>query len=108
MTRIAYLTTIDFGPGELKALAGAVGELGIKRPLLVADRGVAAAGLVDKAMAFLPAGTPQFLDTPPNPTESAVKAALAAYRARKLRRDRCARRRVADRSRQGRGAARDA
>ena len=28
MTRIAYLTTIDFGPGELKALEGAVGELG--------------------------------------------------------------------------------
>jgi 4-hydroxybutyrate dehydrogenase len=80
MTRIAYLTTIDFGPGELKALEGAVGELGLKRPLLVADRGVAAAGIVAKAMAFLPPGTPQFLDVPPNPTESAVKAALAAYR----------------------------
>lgn len=81
MSRIAYLTTIDFGPGELKSLTGAVAELGLKRPLLVADQGVAAAGLVAKAAAFLPAGTPQFLDVPPNPTESAVKAALAAYRA---------------------------
>lgn len=81
MTRIAYLTNIDFGPGELKALQGAVTELGIKRPLLVADKGVAAAGIVGRALTFLPAGTPQFLDTPPNPTESAVKAALAAYRA---------------------------
>jgi 4-hydroxybutyrate dehydrogenase len=80
MTRIAYLTNIDFGPGELKSLSGAVTELGLKRPLLVADKGVAAAGIVAKAMAFLPAGTPQFLDTPPNPTESAVKAALAMYR----------------------------
>ena len=81
MTRIAYLTNIDFGPGELKALQGAVTELGLRRPLLVADKGVAAAGIVGKAMAFLPGGTPQFLDTPPNPTESAVKAALAMYRA---------------------------
>ena len=32
-------------------------------------------------MALLPAGTPQFLDVPPNPTEAAVGAALAIYRA---------------------------
>ena len=81
MTRIAYLTAIDFGPGELKVLATAPGELGMKRPLLVADKGVKAAGLLDKALAFLPAGTPLFLDTPPNPTESAVHAAVALYRA---------------------------
>ena len=81
MTRIAYLTAIDFGPGELKVLATAPGELGMKRPLLVADKGVKAAGLLDKALAFLPAGTPLFLDTPPNPTESAVHAAVAMYRA---------------------------
>jgi len=81
MARIAYLTTIDFGPGELKTLASAPAELGIKRPLLVADKGIEAAGLVAKTAAFLPAGTPVFLDTPPNPTESAVKAALAMYRA---------------------------
>jgi alcohol dehydrogenase class IV len=30
-------------------------------------------------MALLPAGTPVFLDTPPNPTEAAVRAALAVY-----------------------------
>jgi 4-hydroxybutyrate dehydrogenase len=81
MSRITYLTAIDFGARELKALATAPGELGMKRPLLIADKGVAAAGLLAKAMAFLPAGTPQFLDTPPNPTESAVAAALAVYRA---------------------------
>ncbi len=81
MTRIAYLTTIDFGPGVLATLADAVRELGLTRPLLVADKGVAAAGLVMKAAALLPSGSPTFLDTPPNPTESAVKAALALYRA---------------------------
>jgi 4-hydroxybutyrate dehydrogenase len=80
MTRIAYLTSIDFGPGTLASLADATRELAIRRPLLVADKGVLAAGLVAKASAHLPAGTPLFLDTPPNPTESAVKAALAMYR----------------------------
>jgi 4-hydroxybutyrate dehydrogenase len=81
MSRIAYLTTIEFGPGTLASLADATRELAMTRPLLVADKGVLAAGLVAKATAHLPAGTPLFLDTPPNPTESAVKAALAMYRA---------------------------
>jgi len=81
MARIAYLTSIDFGPGVLASLADALMELAIRRPLLVADKGVLAAGLVAKASAYLPAGTPLFLDTPPNPTESAVNAALAMYRA---------------------------
>ena len=81
MTRIAYLTAIDLGPGVLTTLSDAVRELAIRRPLLVADKGVLAAGLVEKARSNLPAGTPLFLDTPPNPTESAVKAALAQYRA---------------------------
>ena len=81
MARIAYLTSIDFGPGALASLADALMELAIRRPLLVADKGVLAAGLVAKASANLPAGTPLFLGTPPNPTESAVNAALAMYRA---------------------------
>ena len=81
MSRIAYLTSIDFGPGTLANLADALRELAVRRPLLVADKGVLAAGLVAKASANLPVGTPLFLDTPPNPTESAVKAALAMYRA---------------------------
>jgi alcohol dehydrogenase class IV len=81
MSRITYLTAIDFGPGELRTLATAPAELGMRRTLLVADKGVQAAGLLDKALALLPPGTPVFLDTPPNPTESAVHAALAQYRA---------------------------
>ena len=44
MTRIAYLTTIEFGPGELAGLPAAVAELGIARPLLVSDQGIAASG----------------------------------------------------------------
>lgn len=81
MSRITYLTSIDFGPGTLAALGEAARELGIGRPLLVADKGVVAAGLAARAAAQLPAGTPLFDATPPNPTEAAVLAALARYRA---------------------------
>ncbi len=79
MTRILYLTTIDFGPGEIATLAAALAELGIARPLLVSDHGLAASGLVDRVAGLMPAGAPRFLDTPPNPTEAAVAAALALW-----------------------------
>ena len=78
-SRIAYLTAIDFGAGAISGVGDAARELGIKKPLLVADKGVQAAGLVAKATVSL-GDVPLFLDTPPNPTESAVKAALAQYR----------------------------
>lgn len=79
-SRIMYLTAIDFGAGAIAGVGDAARELGMKRPLIVADKGVQAAGLVAKVTAVL-GDVPLFLDTPPNPTESAVKAALAQYRA---------------------------
>ena len=79
MPRIAYLTTIDFGPGELATLSTAVEELGIRRPLIVSDAGIAAAGLLERVTELLPHAA-LFLDTPPNPTEEAVDAALAIWR----------------------------
>ena len=80
MARITYLTAIDVGPGSVSTLSAAVAELGLARPLVVADRGIAASGLLDPILARLPAGTPTFLDTPPNPTEAAVLAALEIWR----------------------------
>jgi alcohol dehydrogenase class IV len=82
MARINYLTGIEFGPGAIATLPETLKELGISRPLLVADRGVQAAGLLATALAHLPAELPVFLDTPPNPTEEAVQAALAMYQER--------------------------
>ncbi|WP_442579841.1 iron-containing alcohol dehydrogenase [Mesorhizobium sp. ASY16-5R] len=81
MARITYLTAIDFGPGELKSLPAALAELKIARPLLISDHGLAASGLVGSVTAMLPTGAPVFLDTPTNPPESAVQAALDVYRA---------------------------
>ena len=81
MARILYLTTIEFEPGAVRTLPDNLSELGIERPLLVSDGGIAAAGLLDRVAPLLPPATPQFLDVPPNPTEAAVDAALEVYRA---------------------------
>jgi len=81
MSAINYLTSIEFGAGTLATLADAAAELGITHPLVVSDHGIAAAGIVDRATALLPERAPVFLEVPTNPTETAVKAALVAYRA---------------------------
>lgn len=80
MARILYLTTIEFEPGALRTLPDNLAELQLRRPLVVSDHGIAAAGLLERVKALLPSGTPRFLDVPPNPTEEAVSAALAVYR----------------------------
>ena len=80
MSRILYLTTIEFGAGVLDTLSECVAELGMRRPLVVSDHGVAAAGLLDRALELLPRETERFLDVPPNPSEAAVRAALTVYR----------------------------
>ncbi len=80
MSSILYLTTVEFEPGALHTLPDALAVLGVKQPLIVSDRGLAATGLIDRVAGLCPADTPQFLEVPPNPTEAAVEAALAAYR----------------------------
>jgi alcohol dehydrogenase class IV len=80
VARITYLTTIDFGPGEIATLPASIAELGLARPLIVSDRGIAASGLLERVAGLMAAGTPAFLDTPPNPTEAAVAAALEVWR----------------------------
>lgn len=82
MALISYLTRILFDFGALDALPGELARHGIGRPLLVTDRGVGAAGLVEKAAKTIEAGRPTIFDeTPGNPTEAALQSALALYRA---------------------------
>lgn len=77
---IQYLTTINFGSGALSSLPAALSDLGVSRPLIVADAGIAKIGLLQKVLDLLPDAPAPFLDVPTNPTESAVLAALAHYR----------------------------
>ncbi|HET9467260.1 MAG TPA: iron-containing alcohol dehydrogenase [Vicinamibacterales bacterium] len=81
MAPIAYLTTIEFGAGAVSTLPDQLKAVGMTRPLIVSDRGLAATGLVQRIEALCPPRAPVFLDVPPNPTEAASRAALAVYRA---------------------------
>ncbi len=82
MATISYLTTVQFGFGELKAVADGLAQLGISRPLIVTDRGLAATDLIGRLRAVSPVlgNAALFAETPTNPTEEAVLAALAVYR----------------------------
>jgi alcohol dehydrogenase class IV len=81
MAQILYVTNILIDFGVLGQLATECERVGIRQPLIVTDAGVKAAGLLDKALAALPGQTPAVFDqTPSNPTESAVRAAVDTYR----------------------------
>ncbi len=81
MADIFYLSHVRFGEGALAELGAALSDLGVKRPLLVSDAGVRTAGLLDRVHAACHAPCTVFDGTPANPTEEAVEAALARYRA---------------------------
>ena len=82
MALIYYVTQIQFDFGALKLLKSECERVGITRPLIVTDPGVKAAGLLEKALAALPGlNVAVFDQTPSNPTEAAVRAAAAVYKA---------------------------
>jgi len=82
MAFIYYVTQIQFEFGAVKLLKQECERVGITRPLIVTDAGVKAAGVLQKALDALP-GMPVmvFDQTPSNPTEAAVHAAAAMYKA---------------------------
>lgn len=77
---ITYLTDIEFGIGAVAHIPERLQRLGITRPLLVSDKGVAAAGLLDRIAQHLPHDIPIFLDVPSNPTEEATLEAVKLYK----------------------------
>jgi 4-hydroxybutyrate dehydrogenase len=80
---LTYLTTNHFDFGALQMLASEAKRLGISRPLIATDPGVRAAGLLDKVLEALGSdfAVTVFDQTPGNPTERAVLAALDLYKA---------------------------
>ena len=81
MAFIYYVTQIQFEFGAIQLLKQECERVGIRRPLIVTDAGVKAAGILQKALDALP-GVPVsvFDQTPSNPTEAAVRAATALYK----------------------------
>jgi alcohol dehydrogenase class IV len=82
MALIYYITQVQFDFGAIKLLKSECERSGITRPLIVTDAGVKAVGLLQKALDALPGMSPAVFDqTPSNPTEAAVRAAAAIYKA---------------------------
>ncbi|KQW38013.1 iron-containing alcohol dehydrogenase [Rhizobacter sp. Root404] len=86
MALIYYLTHVHLEFGARKLLAAECERVGIRKPLIVTDAGVRAAGVLQKVLDALPAslqGPGGFIvydRTPSNPTEAAVREAAALYR----------------------------
>ncbi len=81
-----YPTTMWVGPGRIKELPQACRSLGMQRPLLITDAGLANAPMVQAAIAGnaaagLPTGL--FAGVKGNPTGANVDAGVAAYHAGK-------------------------
>jgi hypothetical protein len=84
MSLIYYITQVQFEYGAVKLLKQECQRVGISRPLVVTDPGVKAAGVLQKALdAIAGMDAAVFDQTPSNPTEAAVRAAAALYKAQR-------------------------
>jgi len=80
----SYPTAIRFGAGRVAELPEACAGAGIRRPLLVTDRGLADLAITGRALDILEAaglGRALFAEVDPNPTERNLAAGIAAFKA---------------------------
>ncbi len=80
----SYPTAIRFGAGRISEIAEACKSVGMKKPLLVTDRGLAGLPITTATLDILEAaglGRAIFAEVDPNPTEENAEAGVAAYRA---------------------------
>ena len=79
----SYPTAIRFGAGRISEIADACAVAGIKKPLLVTDRGLASMDITTKTLDLLDAaglGRAMFSDVDPNPNEKNAEAGVQAYK----------------------------
>jgi len=80
----SYPTTMKFGAGRIKELPAACAQAGIKRPLLVTDKGLANLPVTQATLDIMEAadlGRAMFSEVDPNPNEINLAAGVAAYKA---------------------------
>ncbi len=78
-----FPTSVRFGVGRIAELADACRALGMARPLMVTDKGLAALAMIQDALTMLTdagLGAALFSDVQGNPVEANVDAGLDAYR----------------------------
>ena len=83
MALIQYLTHIQFEAGAVRLVGEECARCNIARPLIVTDKGVRAAGLLDRLTAHLKNGAPVYDGTQSNPTEASVLEATRLYQEHK-------------------------
>ena len=80
----SYPTAIRFGAGRISELAQACAQVGISRPLLVTDRGLAGLPITVRALDCLDAAGVEhalFAEVDPNPNEVNLATGIEAYKA---------------------------
>ncbi len=80
----SYPTAVKFGAGRIKELPAALAQAGIKRPLLVTDRGLASMAITQQTLDIMDEagfGRAIFAEVDPNPTELNLAAGVEAYKA---------------------------
>lgn len=79
----SYPTLIKMGAGRIKELADHCKSLGMKKPLLVTDRGLSTMPITKQALDILEAGglgRAIFADVDPNPNEKNLDAGVKAFK----------------------------
>jgi alcohol dehydrogenase class IV len=79
----SYPTSVRFGAGRIAEIAEACRVAGIRKPLLVTDRGLASMEITAKTRALIEAaglGGAMFSEVDPNPSDLNVAAGLKVYR----------------------------
>jgi alcohol dehydrogenase class IV len=80
----SYPTAVKLGAGRIRELAGHCKALGMKRPLLVTDRGLATMAITINALDILEAGglgRAIFADVDPNPNDRNLDDGVRAFKA---------------------------
>ena len=80
--QLNYLNKPYFENGSIKNISEVLKDLGVKKPLICTDPGLASIGMSDKIRGLLSNElSPSFYEeTPANPTEEAVNNALKLYK----------------------------
>lgn len=82
MTLIQYLSRIQFDFGAISTLSDEIDRLGLKQPLLITDKGIAAAGILDRVLDAAGPHRPILYDgTTENPNEASLEACMDLWQA---------------------------
>ncbi|GAB4359595.1 MAG: iron-containing alcohol dehydrogenase [Oricola sp.] len=79
----SYPTAIRFGAGRIAEIGDACAAAGIRKPLLVTDRGLASMDITQRTLKLMQdagLGTAMFADVDPNPTEKNLAEGVKAFR----------------------------